>query len=443
MKLNPYLLGCAAAAALGGLLFGFDTAVVAGTTHALTAYYQLSSAQLGFTVSIALWGTVLGCLAAGWIGQRFGSREALRIIAVLYVVAAGGCGLSWNWPALLAFRFVGGLAVGGSSVLAPVYITELAPARARGRLVGFFQIDIVIGILTAYFSNYWISRLGLGAAEWRWELGAAALPALFFFCLLLVIPGSPRWLAAQNDPEGALKVLQNMGSEDAEGELRQIMQSLDPKHAPLAESLLSRKYVFPIAMAVMLGAFSQMSGINAVLYYLNDIFASAGLSRASAGAQSVLVGLVNLTATLVAIGIIDRVGRRPLLLAGTAGMAVSLGAMAFLFRDPSRSGYLFYLMVAYIVFFATSLGAVTWVYISEIFPTRLRARGQSLGSVSHWIMNAVISWVFPVLTAWSKPAPFFVFSVMMAVVFVIVFFVFPETTGLTLEHIEEEFEAKP
>ena len=427
-------------AALGGLLFGFDTAVVAGTTHSLVTYYRLSSAQLGFTVSIALWGTVVGCLGAGFMGQRLGSREALRITAVLYVVAAIGCGLSWNWSALLAFRFVGGLGVGASSVLGPVYITEVAPARARGRLVGFFQIDIVIGILLAYFSNYLISRQDLGVAEWRWELGAAALPAVLFFFLLLVIPSSPRWLVAQNDTDGALDVLQKMGSDDANGELQEIVHSLDPKRAPLNEPLFSRKYLFPIALAVMLGAFSQMSGINAVLYYLNDIFAAAGFSRASAGVQSVLVGLVNLAATFIAIYLIDRAGRRRLLLIGTAGMALSLGAMAFLFSNRLHSRNLIYLMVAYIFFFATSLGAVTWVYISEIFPNRVRARGQSLGSMSHWVMNAVISWFFPVLTAWSKPTPFFFFSVMMAVLFVIAFFVLPETKGVTLEHLEEKFE---
>ncbi len=440
MKLNLYLLGCAAVAALGGLLFGFDTAVVAGTTHGLTSYFVLSSSQLGFTVSIALWGTVAGCLAAGFMGQRLGSREALRITAVLYVVAAIGCGLAWNWSSLLAFRFIGGLAIGGSSVLAPVYITELAPARLRGRLVGFFQIDIVIGILLAYLSNYLISTRGLGVAEWRWELGAAALPALLFFCLLLVIPSSPRWLVAQNDTDGALNLLQKMGSEDANGELQQIVHSLDPKHAPPNEPLLSRKYLFPISLAVMLGAFSQMSGINAVLYYLNDIFAAAGFSQASAGVQSVLVGLVNLVATLIAIYLIDRAGRRRLLLVGTAGMALSLGAMAFLFSNRLQSRHLFYLLVAYIFFFATSLGAVTWVYISEIFPNRVRARGQSLGSMSHWVMNAVISWFFPVLTSWSKPVPFFFFSAMMAVLFIIAFLVLPETKGITLEHLEEKFE---
>jgi len=231
-----------------------------------------------------------------------------------------------------------------------------------------------------------------------------------------------------------------MGSDNANRELQEIVHSLEPTHAPLDASLLSRKYVFPISLAVMLGAFSQMSGINAVLYYLNDIFAAAGFSRASAGEQSVVVGLVNLAATLIAICLIDRAGRRRLLLVGTAGMALSLGAMALLFSNRMQSRNLIYLMVAYIFFFATSLGAVTWVYISEIFPNRVRARGQSLGSMSHWVMNAVISWFFPVLTSWSKPAPFYFFSVMMAVLFVIAFFVLPETKGVTLEHLEEQLE---
>src|ERR1700729_3423032 len=222
MRLNSNLLRATLSGALGGLLFGFDTVVISGAIDALVRLYGLSPQNKGFTVAIGLVGTVIGALGAGQVGQRLGSRETLRITAVLYVVSALGCGLAWNWPAFMAFRFIGGLGIGASSVLAPVYIAELAPAKLRGRLVGMFQINVVLGILLAYFSNYCIARLGMGALEWRWQLGVAAAPALLFLVMLFGIPQSPRWLATQHRIEDARKVLTLLRSSNDETELKEI-----------------------------------------------------------------------------------------------------------------------------------------------------------------------------------------------------------------------------
>jgi MFS transporter, SP family, arabinose:H+ symporter len=422
--------------ALGGLLFGFDTAVIAGTTHALTSEYDLTPATLGLTVSIALWGTVVGAIGAGVVGQRFGGRETLRLLAVLYVVSALGCAFAWNWPALVISRFIGGLAIGGSSVLGPVYIAEVSPAARRGRLVGLFQINIVIGILLAYFSNYCIAQIGLGAEEWRWQLGIAAAPALLFLLLLFGIPRSPRWLATQDRPQEAVSVLRMIGSPDPEAELREIEQSIRLERSQASEPLFARKYRYPIFLAVTIGMFNQLSGINAILYYLNDIFAAAGFSKISGNLQAVAVGGMNLLATLFAMALIDKLGRKTLLLIGSVGTALCLAGVAAIFFVNRGQEYLVWLLVAYIAFFAISQGAVIWVYLSEVFPTRVRAKGQSLGSSSHWIMNALISGIFPLLAHSSGAYPFVFFSLMMVLQFFVVLFLYPETKEVTLEQMQ-------
>lgn len=422
--------------ALGGLLFGFDTAVIAGTTRALTSEYSLTPATLGLTVSIALWGTVVGAIGAGVVGQRFGGRESLRLLAVFYVVSALGCAFAWNWPTLVFSRFIGGLAIGGSSVLGPVYIAEVSPAARRGRLVGLFQINIVMGILLAYFSNYCIAQIGLGAEEWRWQLGIAAAPALLFLLLLFGIPRSPRWLATQNKPGEAVSVLRMIGSPDPEGELREIEQSIRLERSQASEPLFARKYRYPIFLAVTIGMFNQLSGINAILYYLNDIFAAAGFSKISGNLQAVAVGGMNLLATLLAMALIDKLGRKTLLLFGSVGTALCLAGVAAIFFVNRGQEYLVWLLVAYIAFFAVSQGAVIWVYLSEVFPTRVRAKGQSLGSSSHWIMNALISGIFPLLAHSSGAYPFVFFALMMVLQFFVVLFLYPETKEVTLEQMQ-------
>ncbi len=434
--MNAPLKKATAVGALGGLLFGFDTAVIAGTTHSLTAVYGLSPSQLGLTVAMALIGTIVGAMSAGIPGQKWGGRETLRILAVFYVLSALGCAFAWNWYALLAARFIGGLGIGGSSVLGPVYIAELAPAKMRGRLVGLFQINIVIGILLAYFSNYCIARMGLGAAEWRWQFGVAALPAVMFLVMLFGIPPSARWLVTQNRVEEARSVLQLMGAENAEAELQEIVDSIHLERLQTVEPLFTWKYRLPIFLAISIGMFNQLSGINAILYYLNDIFAAAGFSRVSGDLQAVAVGSMNLMATLLAMSVIDKLGRKTLLLLGSVGTAACLAGVSRIFFTQSHRSYLLWLLVGYIAFFAISQGAVIWVYISEVFPNRVRAKGQALGSSAHWIMNALIAYTFPQLAKSSGAYPFVLFAVMMAAQFFVVLFFYPETKGVTLEQMQ-------
>jgi SP family arabinose:H+ symporter-like MFS transporter len=436
MRINFYLFKSTIVGALGGLLFGFDTAVIAGTTHQLTEVFQLSAFALGITVSIALFGTVIGAMSAGAVGQKLGSRETLRIMAILYVVSALGCAFAWNWPSLIAFRFIGGLGIGGSSVLGPVYIAELAPAKWRGRLVGLFQINIVVGILLAYASNYLIARLDLGLLQWRWQLGIAAAPALLFLIMLFGIPRSSRWLVTQNRIDEARQVLQLMGSPDSEAELREIIGSIHLERSERSEPLFQYKYRLPIFLAISIGMFNQLSGINAILYYMNDIFRAGGFSAVSGDLQAVLVGAMNLVATLLAMTVIDRLGRKTLLLIGSVGTALCLAGVASIFLLGQHQDYLVWFLVAYIFFFAISQGAVIWVYISEVFPTRVRSKGQSLGSSSHWIMNALISLTFPVLAKHSSGTPFVFFAVMMVLQFFVVLFIYPETKGHTLEQMQ-------
>lgn len=438
MKLNPYLAKSTAVAALGGLLFGFDTAVISGTTAALTQTYHLSPALLGLTVAGALWGTILGAMLAGLPGERYGRRDSLRAMAILYLISALGCAAAWNWYTLVVFRFIGGLGIGGSSVLGPMYIAEIAPAKLRGRLVGFFQFNIVFGILLAYFSNYLIGVQRFGALEWRWELGVSAIPAALFFLLLFGIPRSPRWLVKKGRTAEARTVLQMTGEVNFEQELQEIVESIHFEQKQAAETLFSRKYCFPIFLAVTIGMFNQLSGINAILYYLNDIFAHAGFSKLSGNLQAVAVGGTNLLFTILAMSVIDRIGRKILLLVGALGMAACLAGVAAVFFTARHQNLLLWLLIGYIACFAFSQGAVIWVYLAEVFPNTVRAKGQSLGSFSHWFMNALISGIFPSMAASSGGYPFIFFSLMMVLQFFVVLFVYPETKGLSLEEMQKK-----
>jgi SP family arabinose:H+ symporter-like MFS transporter len=438
MRLNPILAKSTIVGALGGLLFGFDTAVISGTTHQLTQVFNLSPGALGITVSIALLGTVIGAIGAGPLGQKIGGREALRIMAVLYVISAIGSALSWNWTSLLVFRFLGGLGIGGSSVLGPVYLAELAPAKLRGRLVGLFQINIVVGILLAYASNFIIASMNTGALQWRWQLGVAGAPAVLFLVMLYGIPRSSRWLVTQNRIDEARRVLEMMGTPDSEAELKEIVDSIHAERSQRSEPLFRRKYRLPIFLAITIGMFNQLSGINAILYYLNDIFAAGGFSSISADRQAVIVGAMNLIATMLAMTVIDKLGRKTLLLVGSVGTALCLAGIAAIFQMHAGNGYLIWLVVGFIMFFAISQGAVIWVYISEVFPTKVRSKGQSLGSSSHWIMNAIISGSFPLIAKHSAGAPFIFFSSMMALQFFVVLFIYPETKGISLEQLQHK-----
>jgi len=317
-----------------------------------------------------------------------------------------------------------------------MYIAEIAPAKSRGRLVGFFQFNIVFGILLAYLSNYLIGTMGFGDVEWRWKLGVAAVPAALFMLLLFFIPESPRWLAKQGRVKEAEDVLRLSGDVNYREDLQQIVASTDDHEAAAKEPFFSRRYRLPIFLAVSIGMFNQLSGINAVLYYLPDIFAKAGFNKVSSDLQSVAVGATNLIFTMIAMSLIDRIGRKTLLLIGAVGTAFALAGVAAIFLAGTHQELLVWCLVAFIAFFAFSQGAVIWVYLSEVFPTRVRAKGQSLGSFTHWIMNALISGVFPVLAARSGGVPFLFFAAMMVVQFFVVLAVYPETKGYSLEEMQ-------
>jgi sugar porter (SP) family MFS transporter len=433
---NLYLLRASLVAALGGLLFGFDTAVIAGTTGALTKAFSLSPAMLGFTVSAALWGTVLGSLSAGPPSDRYGRRSCLTALGALFLASALGCSLAWSWPALLTFRAIGGLAIGASSVVGPMYIAEISPAAKRGRLVGLFQTNVVVGILLAYLSNYLVATGGFGASEWRWKFGMVAIPAAAFLIAIIGIPESPRWLVAAGRLEEAREVLRRVGESNVDRETQEIAETLHKQHDRGSEPLFQSRYRKPIILAISIGMFNQLSGINAILYYLNDIFERAGFSKVSSDMQAVVIGFTNLIFTLIAMSMIDRLGRKKLLLVGAVGTAICLAGVAGIFATGSHPELLVWCLVGFIASFAFSQGAVIWVYLSEVFPNLVRAKGQSLGSFTHWFMNAVISGVFPVMAARSGAIPFVVFALMMVAQFFVVLTMYPETKGVSLEEME-------
>ena len=439
MQLNSRLFRATLSGALAGLLFGFDTVVISGAIDALVRLYGLNPHEMGFTVAIGLVGTVIGALGAGQVGQRLGSRETLRITALLYVASALGCGLSWSWLSFMAFRFIGGLGIGASSVLGPVYIAELAPAKSRGRLVAAFQLNVVFGIMAAYVSNYVIRTMHLGAAEWRWQVGVATVPALVFLALLFGIPRSPRWSVSRNRIDEALAVLKMMGDPNPEAELADIQAALAQEHVTAHERVFQWKYRYPLFLAITIGAFNQLAGINAILYYLNDIFAAAGFSQISSDQQAIAIGTTNFLFTIVGMSLIDKLGRKSLLLIGAAGCASCLAGVAWVFATHSHRGDLLWLLVTFIAFFSVSQGAVIWVYIGEVFPTSVRAKGQGVGSASHWFMNALIAQGFPIVAKWTGTATSFVFFAAATVVqFIVVALFYPETKGQTLEQLQRK-----
>ena len=440
MKMTLYLLGCTLVAALGGLLFGFDTAVISGTTDWLRKEFGLSEFTLGFTVASALIGTIVGSIAVGRPADAIGRRGILYIIAVFFAVSAVGCALAWDWWSFMAFRFLGGLAVGGASVVSPMYIAEISPARYRGRLVAVTQFNIVLGILLAYLSNYVIGSLHLGENECRWMFGVMVLPAAAFFLLLFFTPQSPRWLIARGRIAEARAVLEKCGTDtsDVEQEVQEIQASLDLRHHTLAEPLFSRRYMKPITLAVVIAMFNQLSGINALIYYTRHIFEMAGAGAESALLQSVIVGFTNLVFTMAALAVIDHFGRRKLMLVGSVGYILSLSSAAYSFYTGAGGRLLLGSLLVFIASHAFGQGAVIWVFISEIFPNRIRARGQALGCFTHWVMAAAISWTFPMIAAVSGWMTFAFYALCCVGQLIWVITVMPETKGISLEQIQHQ-----
>jgi SP family xylose:H+ symportor-like MFS transporter len=440
MKPTFYLLGSALVAALGGLLFGFDTAVISGTTEWLKSEFSLTDFTLGFTVASALIGTIIGSIVVGKPADSVGRRGVLFVLAVFYFVSAIGCAFAWNWWSFMAFRFLGGLAVGGASVVSPMYIAEISPAAYRGRLVALTQFNIVLGILLAYLSNYVIGTLHLGTDECRWMFGVMAVPASVFFGLLFLTPQSPRWLLAKGRVGEARSVLQRCGTdnEKLDGEIREIQASLDVQHHTTTEPFFCANYRKPILLAVAIAVFNQLSGINALIYYTAHIFRMAGYASTDALLQSVIIGFTNLLFTMAAMTVIDRFGRKNLMLVGSIGYIVSLSAAAYSFYTGTGGKWLLVSLVVFIASHAFGQGAVIWVFISEIFPNRVRARGQALGSFTHWIMAAAISWTFPMIAAASGWLTFAFYAVCMIGQLIWVLTVMPETKGISLEKIQKQ-----
>jgi sugar porter (SP) family MFS transporter len=440
MKHSP-LLRITLIAALGGFLFGFDTAVISGTTSALEVVFELTKWRLGFTVAAALIGTIFGSLFVGYPGDRFGRKTVLIVMAIFYTVSAIGSALAQQWYFFIFFRFLGGLAVGGASVMSPMYIAEIAPAKNRGKLVALQQFNIVIGILIAYLSNYLIARTGLDSS-WRWMLGVETLPAALFFVLLFSIPQSPRWLVMHGRKEEAEGVLIRIGNPRHREVIREIEASIRGDTKAEKETLFRKKYSLPIITTVLIAMFNQLSGINAIMYYAPRIFEMTGLGNSAALLQSVAIGVTNMIFTIIALFTIDRFGRKTLLIIGSFGMIFFLGMIARAFYLELFDGISVMLyLIGFIAFFAYSQGAVIWVFFSEIFPNRVRAKGQALGSFTHWFMAAAISWIFPVAAnskAIGGGRSFAFFTLMMVLHLIFVWKVLPETKGKSLEQIQSE-----
>lgn len=440
-KATGYAVRISLIAALGGFLFGFETAVISGAEKTIQGLWNLSSGWQGFTVASSLIGTVIGSIVAGVPAQRYGRKKVLTVIAVLYLLSAVGCAVTPVWALFILFRFIGGLAVGASSVVGPMYISEVAPAKIRGRLAGSFQLMIVAGIFVAYLTNFFF--VDFGDTGWRWMLGIMIIPAALFAVLLRFIPESPRWLILNNRDEEARAVFARTGEPNAAAIIR---EEHELSKSGVKESLFNGKYNKPILYAVLLAMFNQLSGINAILYYAPRIFQMAGFDKADAYLQPVYIGAANLLFTIIAMTVIDRFGRKTLLLIGCVGLVGFLGLTAQAFSPGGTMGanVLFYLL-GYIAFFAFSQGAVLWVFVSEIFPNSVRSQGGSLGSFTHWIMAAIISWSFPVIVEGSPNGGFYSFvfyAVMMVLAFLFIWRVMPETKGRSLEQIQKELGIK-
>lgn len=426
-------------AALAGFLFGFDTVVISGAEQTIQALWSLSPAMHGVAMASALYGTVLGALLGGWPTDRFGRRRTLLWIGILYFVSAVWSGLATGVYTFIVARFIGGLGVGISTVAAPLYIAEIAPPAWRGRLAGMFQFNIVFGILVAFVSNALLA--GVGENAWRWMLGVEAFPALIYSVLCLAIPESPRWLIARKgDRASGLVVLRRINPEAPTAEVEAVAVAIQASagEREVGARFWTRRLRVPILLAFLVAFFNQLSGINAVLYFAPRIFEMAGLGAQAALLQSIGIGVTNLIFTFVGLWLIDRLGRRTLLLIGSFGYIASLGLTSWAFFTGHYS-IVPACIFAFIAAHAVGQGAVIWVLISEIFPTRHRAEGQALGSFTHWAFAALLTTFFPrMVTAFAPGQVFLFFCGMMAVQLVWVTLMVPETKGVPLEEMQKK-----
>lgn len=423
-------------AALGGFLFGFDTAVISGVEKSIQQLWSLSDFWHGFTVSSALFGTVLGSLIAGGPAEKYGRKKMLQAIGVLYLLTSLATALTTSWEIFVVFRFLGGIGVGASSVVGPMYISEISPAASRGRLVALFQFNIVSGILIAFVSNYLL--FGVSDEAWRWMLGVQAIPAALYFSLVFLVPESPRWLIKHGRVDEAKEVLKKIGEPDIEKSVKDVSGSLRSESGK-NENLFTKTYSAPIFYAVAIAMFNQLVGINAIMYYAPRIFEMTGLAKDGALLQAVSIGLTNMIFTMIAIAVIDKLGRRTLLIIGSFGIIVSLALVSRAFYLGDYGGYMVMIyLIVFIAFFALSQGAVIWVFISEIFPNSVRSKGQTLGSSTHWVMAWIISWVFPIIvkTEIGGAYAFATFAIVAVLQLIFAWRIMPETKGKSLEQIQ-------
>jgi sugar porter (SP) family MFS transporter len=447
--MNKTLLKCTIASALGGLLFGYDTVIINGAMLDLVKFFHLTPAIQGWTVSSALIGCVFGTILIGKPGDTFGAQRLLQLLAIMFLASSVGCGLAPTISVFIIFRFIGGLAIGGASVLCPVYISEISPPKHRGVLASTFQLAIVLGILFSLVTNYLL--LNIGDQNWRWMLFSGAFPAVAFFLMLLVIKKSPRWLVKKGRIEEAKKNIEDLSSHeiDTDQTLLEIQESIRLEDASKRINLFKRPYRKIIIIGIIVGIFSQLTGIGVVFYYSAQIFSIAGFSSNTSMLQSVILGVTNLIFTLIAMSVIDKVGRKKLLMIGQMGMVLVLGLFGYgLITGNIRGYFLVVLLVAYAAFFASSMGVVIWVLLSEMFPNIIRARGASLGSSSNWVVNAGLNFSFPIvigLFGMTQSAQqvgmgcaFIFFSIFTFIGFLFVNKYLIETKGKTLEQIEKE-----
>ncbi len=433
---RSYVIYVSVVAALGGLLFGFDTAIIAGAARFLKERFALSAFGEGLAVSIVLVGCMAGAAIAGTVSDRLGRRRFMFFSAVLFFISALGCAIPQNLIQFLVFRFIGGLAIGSASIVSPLYISEVAPPKIRGALVSVNQLAIVTGILLSYFVS-WI-LVGAGASNWRWMFATGAIPAVIFFLFVLGVPESPRWLVKQGREDEASTILTRLnGPEIAATEIRSIKETLTLEGGSLRE-LLQPGFRTALFIGVFLAVFQQITGINAVIYYAPRFFEAAGLARSSALFQAALIGVVNVVFTLVAIALVDRLGRKPMLIAGSAGMGASFVLLGAAFKFQLFSGGLVLLFtLLYIAFFAMTLGPIVWVVIAEIFPTRIRGRAMAIATVALWLADFAVSLTFPIIAdKLHESFAFWLYAGMCLINMIFIWAVLPETKGKSLEEIE-------
>ena len=438
-KAGFYVIAVTLVAAIGGLIFGFDTAIVAGATRYMKEQFSLNSLQEGWAVSVVLIGCMFGAGLAGPISDRIGRRRFMLISAVLFFVSAVGCAVPRTITEFVIFRFIGGLGIGSAAVLSPLYIAEIAPARIRGALVSVNQMAIVTGILLAYFVN-WVFA-GSGPSNWRWMYAMGAIPSVLFFLLLLRVPESPRWLVKNGREDEAGAVLARVDTAEAAAkEIRDIKDTLTLGEGSIRE-LFRPAFRRPLLIAIVLAVFQQVTGINAILYYAPRIFEGAGFARMSAIGQSTIVGLVNMLFTVVAIVLADRVGRRPLLLIATGGMGVSLVLLGAAFRFPVLpASALLLIILLYIAFFASAMGPLVWVVMAEIFPIKVRGSAMGLATLVLWVADFAVTLTFPVISDKFHPSTaFWLYAAMCALDLVFIWLFLPETMGKSLEEIERSW----